>query len=284
MKSRIGFLLSRVLLILAVACVARFAHAANITDTTGTSTLSWPSGYALYSADTNWLYAYAPATSYSYASLPSGTYKFQLWACINIPYVGTMCSYDAGSPPYTLSITRDAETAINTTTTQAGTSAYTANVSSRGSASIRVPLRLPGHGGGSGASFALDYDSARASDVSDLRLLEDSLGYGWSLSGVSAIARCRVGLSGSATPLLDSTDRLCLDGDPLIAVSGSYWANGTEYRTETQSLIKVVAADGGGWLGVDEYFVAYYPDGHTATFGYSSDSRVRAVRYPWLPA
>ena len=35
-------------------------------------------------------------------------------------------------------------------------------------------------------------------------------------------------------------DRLCLDGSRLVAVSGSYGASGTEYRTEHEQFVKVV--------------------------------------------
>src|SRR5579859_7525130 len=75
------------------------------------------------------------------------------------------------------------------------------------------------------------------------------LGFGWSLSGISAITR------GPQTRAIDghgtdnfvrgvnfsSSDRFYLDGQRLIAISGADGADGTEYRTENDSFSRIVS-------------------------------------------
>jgi RHS repeat-associated protein len=231
--------------------------------------LTWPSGYKLRTVNGSW--QFTGVTSQSFTSLPSGEYRFRLYTCWQETEPGgptrTFCAPDNTSDK-TVLVTRDDEVAVDTATTEAGTTPYTTQVSLRGSASISVPLRtLPGVNG-LAPEMSLRYDSARNGDVTDFYRADDTLGYGWYLDGASVITRCRGGLSGGPEPLLTSTDRLCLDGEPLILVSGSYWSTNAEYRTEHQSFIKVV--NKGTW------FEVRYPDGRVANFGDTSDSRVVA--------
>jgi RHS repeat-associated protein len=64
------------------------------------------------------------------------------------------------------------------------------------------------------------------------------LGVGWSLDGLSAIKPCPQtwATNGAAAAVkMDGTDQLCLDGEPLMDVSG----NGTQFQTERDSFAKI---------------------------------------------
>lgn len=239
------------------------------TSSTGTFTLTWPSGYELRLNDASWRFAGPPTTSYAFSSLPSGTYTFSLVMCWADWETGlTMCGPDAASVK-AVTVTRDSEPAIDTSTTAAGTMGYTATTSLRGSSRIDIPLKtIPGINGHAPA-LSLVYDSARGSDIYDVHTADDSLGYAWRLDGLSRLHRCRVGLSGTSYALLDNTDRLCLDGQPLKVIAGAYWADNSEYRTELQSYVKVTKKPG-------NYFEVRYPDGRVALYGDTAESSVVA--------
>jgi hypothetical protein len=62
--------------------------------------------------------------------------------------------------------------------------------------------------------------------------------------GARAIVRCprtlaQDGVHGNVA--YDANDRFCMDGERLMAVSGTYGADGTEYRTEIETFSKVIS-------------------------------------------
>ncbi|MFF5176368.1 FG-GAP-like repeat-containing protein [Micromonospora sp. NPDC000089] len=68
------------------------------------------------------------------------------------------------------------------------------------------------------------------------------LGVGFGLTGLSRISRCAktVAEDGVALgPQLTADDRFCLNGQKLVATSGAYGADGTEYRTQPDSHVRV---------------------------------------------
>ena len=70
------------------------------------------------------------------------------------------------------------------------------------------------------------------------------LGLGWSLQGLSAVTRCPANLAkdGFSDGVdFDADDRYCLDGQRLVAVAGSYGADGTEYRPEKDPTKRVIS-------------------------------------------
>jgi hypothetical protein len=90
--------------------------------------------------------------------------------------------------------------------------------------------------------------------------------------------RCErtVAHDGFAAPIqFDSRDRFCLDGQRLVAVSGEYGADGTEYRTEHDRFAKIVSRE------VDELgprvFDVYLRDGRILT--YDAVQQGRRIRY-----
>jgi hypothetical protein len=107
------------------------------------------------------------------------------------------------------------------------------------------------------------------------------VGWQWSLGGLPSITRCSrtVQLDGVKGGInYDANDRFCLDGQRLILVTsgGTYGADGTEYRTEIDSFVKIIAHNVSGVTGPG-YFDVYTKDGRTIELGNTTDSRALAV-------
>jgi Salmonella virulence plasmid 65kDa B protein len=106
----------------------------------------------------------------------------------------------------------------------AGATAGELGVSAEGSANYAVEIAVPPGTTGVQPKLSLRYDSQVGNGV---------LGVGFSLGGLSAISRCgkTLPIDGTITAVdYSSNDRFCLDGQRLVPVSGSYGADGTEYR------------------------------------------------------
>jgi hypothetical protein len=123
-----------------------------------------------------------------------------------------------------------------------------------GAATYNVPIVVPPGRAGMQPTLALSYNSRSGNGV---------MGVGWTISGVSSIHRCPqtpeqdlVGLAVSYT----GSDKLCLDGQRLVAVSGNYGAQNTEYRTEVDSYARVLQI-GGGLTGSATCFRVEQKDG-----------------------
>src|SRR4030095_4822385 len=117
---------------------------------------------------------------------------------------------------------------VQAQTTVAGFTPGSFRVTERGTAEYRIPIQVPPGIAGMEPKLALVYDSQAGNGL---------LGVGWSLDGLSAITRCpRTMPPDGARGRIEfgSNDRFCLDGQRLVAVSGSYGAAGTEYRTEIE--------------------------------------------------
>ncbi|MGD0867067.1 MAG: VCBS repeat-containing protein, partial [Rhizomicrobium sp.] len=115
-------------------------------------------------------------------------------------------------------------------------------------------------------ALSLDYSSQNASDGLE--------GWGFTLSGLPSVTRCAMtyaqdGIHGGVN--FNVNDRFCLEGQRLIAVNGTYGANGTEYRTEIDGFSKIVSygASGSGPL----YFLIWTKSGQIMEFGNTADSR-----------
>ena len=101
-------------------------------------------------------------------------------------------------------------------------------------------------------------------------------GVGWSLSAGGAITRCpqTVAQDGRTKGVTFEDDRLCLNGQRLVAKSGVYGGSGTTYTTEMDSFITVTQFGPLGYYAT--YFEVTNSDGSKEVFGKSADSRVRA--------
>lgn len=139
-------------------------------------------------------------------------------------------------------------------------------VSQTGGATYSIPIALPPGTAGMTPTLALEYTSHGANGL---------LGLGWSLSGLPSITRCgqtfvQDGVSSGVD--FGANDRFCMDGQRLVAVSGSYGADGTEYRTEVETFSKTIAHGSGS--GPD-WFEVHTKSGQVLEFGHSVDSSIK---------
>lgn len=141
-------------------------------------------------------------------------------------------------------------------------------VTQQGAASYTIPLAVPPGTAGMAPTLTLSYNSQQG---------DGPLGVGWSLTGLSSITRCpqtmaQDGVRGTVN--YDANDRFCLDGQRLMAFSGSYGADGSEYRTEIEGFAKVIshgtAGNGPAWFEVRT------KTGQIMEFGHTADSLVLA--------
>ena len=141
---------------------------------------------------------------------------------------------------------------------------------SGGQATYSIPIVVPPGRKGMQPNVSLNYSSSSGNGIA---------GVGWGLSATSAISRC------SATPAQDGftaavqydavRDRLCLDGRRLVVVSGTYGANGAEYRTELDIFARVKQY--GGINSSTSYFTVEYKDGRKSWFGNNTNTRHKAA-------
>ena len=139
-------------------------------------------------------------------------------------------------------------------------------VSESGAATYAVPVAVAEGTAGVKPQISINYSSQSGDGI---------IGLGWSLSGVSAISRCRQTLSQDSATLpitWGSTDRFCLDGQRLMLVSGSYGASGSTYKTEMDTFVIVTAV--GGTTGNPDQFTVTAKDGSLSTFGGTPDAKV----------
>lgn len=155
----------------------------------------------------------------------------------------------------------------DTLSTAVGTIDGEFRVTESGEASYRIPILTPVGVGGISPTLALAYSSQGGNGP---------VGLGWRVDGLSAITRCRQTMEQDGQDvglMLDATDRFCLDGQRLVSVNGTYGANGTEYRTEIDSMTKVVSY---GTLGNGPaYFRVWRQDGSFSDYGNSVDAALR---------
>jgi hypothetical protein len=153
-------------------------------------------------------------------------------------------------------------------TTVAGVTQTNWRVSESGAFVYSIPLRVPPGIAGMEPRLALAYSSQGSNGL---------LGIGWSLAGLSVIHRCGrtiVQDGANAGVRFDANDRYCLDGHRLVAVSGAYGADGTEYRTERESFTKVVSYGAAG--SGPASFKAWTKSGQVIEYGNSTESRIEA--------
>ena len=151
--------------------------------------------------------------------------------------------------------------------TELGTIPGEFSVNGNGGATYTVAMEVPPGTNGVQPNLSLVYNSQQGNGL---------LGMGWQLAGLSAIARCGQtvatdGVKGGV--YFNEEDRFCWDGQRLIAVNGEYGAEGTEYRTERETWVKVVSHtddtnNGPRWFSITT------KDGHQLEFGNTEDSKI----------
>ncbi|MGI2168520.1 SpvB/TcaC N-terminal domain-containing protein, partial [Shewanella oncorhynchi] len=254
-------------------------------NTTGAFSVSWAgvSGASRYELQQRvnggaWGAKYSGvATSYALSGLNSGTYQYQVRACTTTCSTWTLSSNTQVSLPV---LSNDWKNLSRVTVADAGSRdkapAETVDLTaatvkgnagvSGGQAGYQIPIDLPPGRNGVQPSISLSYNSQSGNGL---------LGMGWSLNAGSSISRCGAtnaqdGFTKAVT-FNATTDRLCLDGQRLIAVSGTYGVSGAEYRTEMDSFIKVVQS--GNINASSTSFTAFRPNGSIADYGGSANSR-----------
>jgi hypothetical protein len=144
-----------------------------------------------------------------------------------------------------------------------------AKVGQGGAATFAVPIVVPPGTAGVAPNLSFVY-SSQASE-------NELLGIGWTLDGLPAIERCAAtvsqdGFKGGIN--YDSNDRFCLEGKRLMAISGTYGAHLTEYRTEIDSFVKIISYGSAG--SGPSYFKLWTKEGTLMELGNTSDSKIEA--------
>ncbi len=204
------------------------------------------------------------------------------------------------------------------TATAIGSIPYTIDVDNSGQVNINIPIEVSTGANGMQPRLSLNYNSGGTSRKSVDQAASGLLGYGWGLSGISSITRCTVGLpneqryidpnwsstssmSGDAQSMIlsgqqpnrtksafrpklqyNDNDRLCLDGELLVLISGTHMREGAQYHTYKESFKLVVAHE-----QYDTYqqrytlwFEVKFPNGSIATYGKERRSRAFKAKTP----
>ena len=135
------------------------------------------------------------------------------------------------------------------------------NVDNSGAAVYSVPIAIPPGINNVGPQIFLNYSSSAGNGT---------VGYGWTISGISAINRVssRYDLDGEVDPLdFDDKDRFSLDGQRLIADA----SNPQLLKTEIFSNLKINIE--GSSISNPELFSVNYPDGSKGIYGVSTDAK-----------
>lgn len=131
------------------------------------------------------------------------------------------------------------------------------DISASGQAIYSVPIALPPSIQDVSPTINLTYSSGQLGGIA---------GMGWNISTVSNIARVatRADIDGIVDGVdFDSNDKLSLDGQRLLLVSGTYFASGSVYATEVASNIKIELTGSGTTM----YFIVTLPDGSRKWYG-----------------
>jgi RHS repeat-associated protein len=136
---------------------------------------------------------------------------------------------------------------------------------SGGNVNYSIPIQVPPGRQGMQPVLSFQYNSAQRNGL---------LGVGWSVSGQSSISRCNANWTEDNRVDrvdLQSNDLLCLNGQKLVLVSGSYGGLGSEYRTLHDSFSKVTLL-GGTYSSTASYFKVISKSGQESYYGESADS------------
>ncbi|WP_165547092.1 FG-GAP-like repeat-containing protein [Kribbella sindirgiensis] len=151
-----------------------------------------------------------------------------------------------------------------------------ASVSATGVAEYEVPLTVVPGRAGFGPNLSVKYSSQSGNG---------QLGMGFNLSGLSQISLCAKSVADDQVAQgvqFNGFGPFCLDGQRLIAKTGQYGANGTEYRTLPDTHVQVKSFRAAGTPSSEigpTYFEVRRPDGRVETYGdtFSDNARARVA-------
>jgi RHS repeat-associated protein len=138
------------------------------------------------------------------------------------------------------------------------------SVDPSGAANYKIAVAMPPGVAGLAPEVALVYSS---------RAGNGTMGVGWQLAGLSAITRCPTtsaqdGVGNSDGVDFDGNDAFCLDGQRLMAVTGTNGSVGAEYRTEVETHQKVTSS--GSTTGDPDSFTVWDKAGLIREYGTQS--------------
>lgn len=232
--------------------------------------------------DVNWSEAQNTlATTADFTDQPNNFYTYRVTAC-NGPNCGPFSNthvVEVARPEPVAPNPLDSVAAYAVPSSDAGVGATGASheVGVDGAASFTVPIPVAEGRGGLTPELALAYSSNGGNS---------ELGVGWDIAGVRRIYRCGTNytLDGRVDGInFDANDKLCMDGQRLVAVSGTYGASGTQYETlrNDQSQIQSMGIEGSldsaDSAVATEAFRVRTRDGRTLYFGGTPDSRLSRV-------
>lgn len=183
-----------------------------------------------------------------------------------------IAEYNLGSDPQNHQSPSNASLPSNYLSLAAGNSSRTEAVGTTngqftvdpsGAATYTIPLWVTPGTAGMQPNLSLKYSSHAGSGIA---------GFGWSLDGVLKISRLPATLAqdGFVDGVnYNDSDRFALDGQRLILVTGTYGADGAEYRTEIDSFSRVVSY--GQFGSGPARFRVWTKDGLILDFGNPSD-------------
>ena len=138
-------------------------------------------------------------------------------------------------------------------TTTAGRLAASGSVDAAGAATWSLPITVAPGINGLAPALAIHYRSHAG---------DGDAGFGVDLTGLSRVTRCQRIQATDARVRgvrFDADDRFCLDGQPLVLVSGSHGGDGAEYRAEADQFERIWSR---GRLGTGPaWFEVRQPDG-----------------------
>ncbi len=139
------------------------------------------------------------------------------------------------------------------------------NVLPTGALTYTIPIDIPSGTAGIQPNLALVYNSQVGNGL---------LGYGWNLSGLSAITRVGTNIynDGYVDEVdFDGNDRFALDGQRLINTTGEYMQDNTVYHVENNPFTEITQH--GSYI--ENYnFEVNTKDGKTLYYGTSANSRM----------
>lgn len=157
------------------------------------------------------------------------------------------------------------------TTSNVGSLEGDFKVTETGQARYSMPIDVPPGTANIIPALSIIYDSSSSNTRNGM------LGTGFSLEGLTAITRCPSNKTqnGSIHGVdFSDQDRFCLAGEQLVAIKGNYGADGTEYRTYTDSKVKVISYGNQG--NGPANFKVWTKEGKIAEYGLTTDSQVKA--------
>ena len=203
-----------------------------------------------------------------------GSYTYKLRACY-VPGTQprnpeTICNW-SGTVTVVVSYLAGTEAE---TATAAGGMPYETGVTKGGDAYVNIPVAVVPGVNGLQPALSIDYSDGRERQRADEEAPGDILGYGWRIGGLSAIRRCVRNTADSDGISLDGTDGLCIDGEPLVRVSGTHLQAGAKYRTLRESHARIAAKG----TASAPWFEVELPDGRVREYGNTADSLLRFPR------